>query len=101
MNIETYARGQDCLIRIPGVCSGNNEQTVPCHINLMGYRGMAIKMPSLFIAFGCLNCHDAIDRRRYLKLDRDYVRICALEGMIRTQAYILENAPELIVKLCA
>ena len=94
--LTDYAKGKDCMIRIPSVCSFNNEQTVACHVPLAGYRGTGMKMKDLFIAFGCNDCHDAVDRRRYMDLDPEFARVCLLEGMIRTQEYITEHAPHLI-----
>lgn len=94
--LTDYAKGKECLIRIPEVCSFNDEQTVPCHVPLMDYHGTGMKMEDWFYAFGCHNCHDACDRRRYMHLDRGFVRICLLEGMIRTHAYILEHNPMLL-----
>ncbi len=32
--------------------------------------------------------HDAIDRRSHADLDRDYVRLAHLEGMVRTIAQL-------------
>jgi hypothetical protein len=94
--LTDYAKGKPCLIRLPGICTFLDEQTVPCHVPLMGYHGTGIKMDDWFYAFGCFNCHDACDRRRYKELEPTYVRICLLEGMIRTHAYILEHKPMLL-----
>lgn len=95
--LTDYAKGKPCQIRIPGVCSFQDEQTVACHVPLAGHRGTGYKMGDWFIAFGCFNCHDAVDRRRYTHLEAGYVRALHLEGMIRTQAYILEHAPHLVM----
>jgi hypothetical protein len=94
--LTDYARGKECLIRIPGICSFINEQTVPCHVPLMDYHGTGYKMQDWFYAFGCFECHDAVDHRRHKHLDRVFVRTCLLEGMIRTHAYILEHKPMLL-----
>jgi hypothetical protein len=99
--LTDFANGKPCMIRIDAVCSHDPEQTVACHVTLPGYHGTGKKMPDLFIAFGCFNCHDAVDRRRFTHLDREFVRQCLLEGMIRTQAYILEKAPHLLAKVAA
>lgn len=97
-----YARGKPCMIRIPQYCTGNPEETVACHVPLAGYHGTGIKMPPLFIAFGCAVCHDIVDGRRNARgYTAEDVRIAHLEGMIRTQAYILEHAPQLLVKLAS
>lgn len=95
--LTDYAKGKPCMIRIPNICTFQDEQTVPCHVPLMGYHGTGLKVPDLFYAFGCFNCHDAVDRRRYAHLDENLVRVWHYEGMQRTQAYIYANAPHLIV----
>lgn len=97
--LTDYAKGKPCLIRAPEICTFQDEQTVACHVPLMGYHGTALKMLDWFIAFGCSNCHACVDRQRYLHLDEALVRTWHLEGMIRTQAYILKKAPHLVINL--
>lgn len=97
--LTDYANGKPCLIRAPGICSFLDEQTVACHVPLMDYHGTGFKMADWFIAFGCFNCHDCVDRRRYRHLDEALVRTWHLEGMIRTQAYILKHAPHLVLNM--
>lgn len=95
--LTDYANGKPCFIRLPGICSFQDEQTVACHFPLAGYHGTGEKMLDWFIAFGCFNCHDAVDRRRYTHLDRDWVRQMHADAMVRTQVYIIEHAPHLVV----
>jgi hypothetical protein len=45
---------------------------------------MSLKASDLIGAWACSACHDAIDRRAHTDLDRDYVRLAHLEGMVRT-----------------
>lgn len=97
--LTDYAKGKPCLIRAPGICTFQDEQTVACHVPLMDYHGTGFKMADWFIAFGCFNCHACVDRARYTHLDEALVRTWHLEGMVRTQAYILKKAPHLIVNL--
>jgi hypothetical protein len=95
--LTDYAEGKDCQIRIPGVCSFQNDQTVACHVPLAGYHGTGLKTDDWFAAWGCFNCHDAVDRRRYKHLEREWVRNMHLEAMLRTQAAIIETAPHLVI----
>lgn len=97
--LTDYAKGKPCLIRAPGICTFQDEQTVACHVPLADYHGTGFKMADWFIAFGCFNCHDCVDRRRYRHLNMDLVRGWHLEGMIRTQAYILKHAPNLVITI--
>ena len=94
--LTDYARGKPCLIRLPMQCTFLDEQTVACHVPLMGYHGTGFKMDDWFFAFGCHQCHGICDGRIKCDLDREFVRICLLEAMIRTHAYILEHNPMLL-----
>lgn len=97
--LTEYAEGKPCMIRVPGFCSWDPATVVACHVPLMGYHGTSLKMHDFFCAFGCSICHDIVDRRIHQnQLDPSYVRALHLEGMIRTQAYILEHAPDLLAR---
>jgi hypothetical protein len=91
MNLRKYAEGKDCQVRIPGVCNHNSETTVLAHFRASGVSGMSLKSPDLCASWACSNCHDAIDRRGFMELDKEYVRLCHLEGVIRTQALLIER----------
>lgn len=63
--IRLSARGEECLIRLPGVCNGTTETTVLCHDNrLSSGKGMGLKAPDTAAAYGCCECHDVLDGRR-------------------------------------
>jgi hypothetical protein len=63
--IRRSAKGQECTLRIPGVCNRNPETTVLCHSNwLADGKGMGLKAPDTAAAFGCSACHDVLDGRR-------------------------------------
>jgi hypothetical protein len=55
---------------------------------MAGVSGMGMKADDLLGAWACSACHDAIDRRAHTDLDRDYVRLAHLEGMVRTIAQL-------------
>lgn len=62
--IRKAARGQDCTLRIPGVCNYNPETTVLCHSPYLDSgRGMGLKAPDTEACFGCHSCHGILDRR--------------------------------------
>lgn len=56
------ARGQRCLLRVVGVCSGGTETTVACHSNLSihGKAGRR-KADDEYSAAGCHACHTWLD----------------------------------------
>jgi hypothetical protein len=71
-------------VRLTGICNHNSETVVLAHVRLPGVSGMSLKASDLIGAWACSACHDAIDRRAHTDLDRDYVRLAHLEGMVRT-----------------
>ena len=78
------ARGQDCMIRIPGVCNYDSATTVLAHIN---GGGMGTKTQDQEGAFCCSSCHDAIDGRVRTGYSREELKLMHLEGAIRTRDY--------------
>jgi hypothetical protein len=76
------------MVRLPGICNHNSATTVLAHIRLSGVSGMGIKADDLLGSWACSACHDAVDRRFRTDLDRDYVRLAHLEGMVRTIAQL-------------
>jgi hypothetical protein len=88
MNLRKQARGRGCTVRLPGVCNHNSETVVLAHIRMAGISGMGMKADDLLGAWACSACHDAVDRRSHTDLDRDYVRLAHLEGMVRTIAQL-------------
>ena len=76
------------MVRLEGVCNHNSETVVLAHIRMPGISGMGLKADDLLGAWACSSCHDAIDRRSNMDLDRDHVRLAHLEGMVRTIAQL-------------
>lgn len=57
------ARGRDCTLQIPGVCSHDPEKTVGCHLRLFGFGGMGVKPHDILIIDACDCCHSVLDSR--------------------------------------
>jgi hypothetical protein len=87
-DLRKQARGRGCMVRLEGVCNHNSETVVLAHIRMPGISGMGMKADDLLGAWACSSCHDAIDRRSHMDLDRDHVRLAHLEGMVRTIAQL-------------
>ncbi len=85
--LRKTARGQQCMVRIPGICNHNPETTVLAHLN---GGGMGKKHHDLFGAFCCSACHDEVDRRTMTK-EKDFVDMCFYDGIQRTQQWWLDN----------
>lgn len=88
MNLRKKAKGQECQIRLPGVCNFDPATTVLAHYRIAGLSGMGIKPPDWLGAWACSACHDAVDRRANTDLDRDFVRLAHAEGVFRTLAKV-------------
>lgn len=89
-SMTKLCRGEPCYIRLPGIC-GDPETVVPAHLRLTGVSGTGLKAPPIFACPACMNCHDAVDRRRFMNLDRDYVRLAHHEAVTRWQAVLWER----------
>jgi hypothetical protein len=81
--LRDAARGQECQIRIPGICNFNPETTVLAHYRLSGTCGTGIKPIDLIGSWACSDCHLAVDdgKSGYL---REQLDLMHLEGMVRT-----------------
>jgi hypothetical protein len=86
--LRKSAKGRECQIRIPGVCNGNPETTVLCH--LPG-GGMGAKVPDIHAAFGCSACHDVVDGRMRIGIDVTDLVLWHHQAVIRTQAIWLKE----------
>lgn len=91
--ITRSARGQQCQVRMPGICNGNPETVVFAHYRLAGSCGTGIKPSDLLGAYACSACHDEADRRTRI-LDAEIAHLYHAEGVLRTQ--LLLNANNLI-----
>lgn len=57
--IQESARGEDCALRIPGVCSFDSTTTVLCHAPYPGRHGS--RKADFFAVYGCSKCHSHLD----------------------------------------
>lgn len=86
--IRESAKGQECQVRIPGVCNFDPSTTVLAHVGRGS--GISQKCDDIHATYACSHCHDAIDRR--VKEGGTYELLnYAYEGMIRTQVILLEE----------
>ena len=79
-NLRKLARGQDCMVRLPGICNFNPETTVLAHVRMN--TGIGQKAPDLLGAWACSACHLAVDTDRSHRLD-------FLEAILRTQSVLI------------
>jgi hypothetical protein len=83
--LRDAARGQDCQVRIPGICNFNAETTVLAHYRLSGLCGTGMKPLDLIGSWACSDCHRAIDGvSQNTGYTREQLDLMHLEGMTRT-----------------
>jgi len=90
-DLRQLAQGQPCLIRVPIVCNGNPDTTVLCHIRMIELSGTGIKAPDVFATFGCSACHAVCDGQQKSEYSYSERRLMLLEGMVRTQMWLMEQ----------
>ena len=86
--ITASAKGEECQIRLDGICNFNNKTTVFCHIN---GGGGGMKQPDTEGAYGCSSCHDAVDFRVHAEMSRSYIMLYHHEGCMRTRKILIEK----------
>ena len=90
MNLRKLAKGQPCMIRVPGVCNRDPATTVLAHYRMAGLCGAGMKPPDALGAFSCSACHDAVDGRVKSTWSRCELRLMHAEGVFRTWAALEE-----------
>lgn len=96
-SLRTLARGQPCMVRIPGTCNGNPETTVLAHIRRGNVAGIGQKPPDLCGVWACSACHDAIDRRSAKGMSLDAVDAVILSALVRQLDWYTKNE---VVTVC-
>jgi len=83
--IRQSARGEDCTIRIPGYCNFNPDTTVLCHPNThRAGKGERLKAEDALAAYGCSDCHDIVDKRRFIDMPEAEIELCFWHGHAET-----------------
>lgn len=91
-DLTKLAKGQPCLIRLPGICNRNPETSVWCHVRMINISGAGIKAPDVFGAIGCSACHDVVDNRAAsYAFTYEMRRLYLLEGVMRTLVWMMER----------
>lgn len=90
--LRDYARGQECQVRLSGVCNFDPATTILAHLNMLGISGRGIKAPDLLACHACSECHRCIDSNGQTHgLERDFVRLAFFEAMARTQYKLIKD----------
>ena len=100
--ITESARGEQCQVRIPGVCNRDPETTVFAHLN---GGGMGMKQPDCEGAYCCSACHDVVDGRvkwfapiygmlgwdERDEVNKTFLMFLFYQGCVRTRAKLIEK----------
>ena len=86
--ITKSAQGEECQVRLPGVCNYNSETVVFAHI---GGAGMALKQPDSEGAYCCSACHDVLDRRVKCHWPTLEIILFHHEGAMRTRKILIDK----------
>lgn len=78
--------GEDCQVRIDGVCNFDNSTTIPAHLS---GGGMGAKVKDVFLAYACFDCHQVLDGHVKSEYSKETLKLWHLEGMVRTQQILL------------
>ncbi|WP_223528355.1 nuclease domain-containing protein [Pseudomonas sp. A-RE-23] len=92
--LRASANGQECTVRIPGICNSNPSTTVLAHLPC-GQKGMGMKGFDTVAVYACSACHDAIDGRGAGEVDwQDMLRAVAEthEALIRAGILTVKGA---------
>jgi Protein of unknown function (DUF1364) len=90
-DLRRYAKGKECMIRLEGICNFDPATTVLAHFRLPGVSGLGVRASDVCASWACSACHDACDRRSHMELERDFVRLALLEGVMRTQSELVRQ----------
>lgn len=88
--IRKSARGEDCSVRLPGVCNFNNETTILAHLP-SNAKGIGKKSNDITSCYCCSDCHDVIDGRRKSDFSELYILIAIYDAMVETQLKLIDK----------
>lgn len=86
------ARGQQCQVRLPGVCSFDSDTVVLAHLRRGGVAGVGQKPNDLIGVYACDKCHSAIDGR--VQVDAGLKPVMdryILDGLCRTLDQVVKQ----------
>lgn len=88
--IRKSAKGEDCTIRLPGVCNFDPETTVLAHAP-HHRKGIGNKAPDYWSAYSCSSCHLALDNRAHPIWQAENYYLAWFQGIRETQDKLMEK----------
>ncbi len=82
-HLLAMARGQDCNMRVPGICNRNPETVVAAHSNSHVHgKAKGRKADDCYVVYACSSCHSWLDQG-YGAIDKSMGAHTFENGMIR------------------
>ena len=88
--IRQSAKGEDCAIRIPGICNHDNQTTVLAHVNSR-FSGISTKSNDIHGVYACSKCHDWMDGRIKSGHSQSHRERDILRALIETQMKLIQK----------
>ncbi len=81
--ITKSAKGEDCSVRLPTICSFDNDKTILAHI------GTSFSAPNrahdFHACYCCSDCHDVVDNRVKSDFSSEDLLTAVTDAMMETQ----------------
>ncbi len=89
--VLAHARGQKCTLRFEGICCGDTETTVSCHIRDR-HKGMGTKASDHSSVHGCFTCHAYLDQgTAYSDLGGEVYYQILLRALLETYEVLIQD----------
>ena len=95
--ITDSAMGEECSVRICGICNFDNSTTIFAHLN---GAGVALKAHDSQGAYCCSNCHAVLDGHQYSEYSQQELLLMHYEGILRTQLILFKKGLLVVVGAC-
>ena len=90
--ITKSAKGEECLVRLPGICTYDNEKTIWSHARWgAAGRGKSIKAPDIAGAYCCTSCDAAYDGQLKTYMTRQEIDADWCMGHFRSLVRLTEK----------
>lgn len=86
--LRRSAKGEDCTLRLPGICQFDPATTVLAHLPFGG-RGTGYKASDLHAVYACDACHSELDGRSRNPISREELWECCIRALAETHQRML------------
>lgn len=87
--LRKSAEGQECTVRLPGVCNWNPDTSVLAHLP-DGEGKMGGKGSDIHAVIACSDCHDVLDMRVKTDLPSSVIFKAQRDALARTHQFWIE-----------